>query len=125
LDFPSLDSSFLKLKVLIPLWTQTPSQFGLVSSIFFLNSFGQLTRVTITLSAYLNLARIAYPNSTLAPYLSLTRLHQCLPDLIHSYPAELSYLILLPIGLLLTLPYTVLPGQITLPDLFLIELLPT
>jgi hypothetical protein len=79
----------------------------------------------LTRSAYLNLARTAYPNSTRAPYLSLTRSHQCLPSLIHSYPAELSYLILLPIKLLLTRPYTVLPGRITLPDLFWIRLLPT
>jgi hypothetical protein len=47
-----LGSTLLELKVLIQLWTQTPSQFELVSSIFFLNSFGQLTRVTFTLSAY-------------------------------------------------------------------------
>jgi hypothetical protein len=33
-----------------------------------------------------------------------------------SYLAELPYLILLPIGLLHTQPYTALPGQITLPD---------
>jgi hypothetical protein len=47
-----LGSTLLELKVLIQLWTQTPSQFELVSSIFFLNSSGQLTRVTFTLSAY-------------------------------------------------------------------------
>jgi hypothetical protein len=59
LAYPSLDSSLLKLKVLIPLWTQDPSQFGLVSPIFFFNSSEQLTRVTFTLSAYQNIARTA------------------------------------------------------------------
>jgi hypothetical protein len=120
-----LDSSLLELKVLIPLWTRIASEFGLVSSIFFLNSSGQLTWVTSTVSAYLNLARTAYLNSTQVTYPSLTRSHQCLPGLIHSYPVELSYLILLPIELLLTWPYTVLPGRVTLPNLFLIRLLPT
>jgi hypothetical protein len=28
LAYPGLDYSLLKLKVLIPFWTQTPSQFG-------------------------------------------------------------------------------------------------
>jgi hypothetical protein len=41
---------------------------------------------------------------------------------IHLYRAELSYLILLLIGLLLTRHYTVLLGRITLPDLFPIRL---
>jgi hypothetical protein len=120
LGFPGLDSSSLQLKVLIPLWTQTPYQFGLASSIFFLNSFKQLTRVTFTLSAYPIspdwLTWIMPEQLTWTPSECLTRSHQCLPGLIHSYPAELLYLILLPIGLLLTRPYTVLPGQITLPD---------
>jgi hypothetical protein len=52
LAYPSLDSSLLELKVLIPLWTRTPSQFRLVSSIFFLNSSRQLTRVTFTRAPY-------------------------------------------------------------------------
>jgi hypothetical protein len=52
LAYPILDSSLLELKVLIPLWIQTPSQFELVFSIFFLNSSGQLTWITFTLSAY-------------------------------------------------------------------------
>jgi hypothetical protein len=70
----------------------------------------------LTRSAYPNLVRITYLSSTRAPYPSLTQLHQCLPGLICSYPAELHYPILLPIGLLLTCPYTVLPGRITLPN---------
>jgi hypothetical protein len=37
-------------------------------------------------------------------------------DQTSTYPTELPYLILLPIRLLLTRPYTVLPGQITLPN---------
>jgi hypothetical protein len=53
LAHPSLDSSLPELKVLIPFWTRTPSQFGIISSIFFLNSFEQVTWVTFTLSAYL------------------------------------------------------------------------
>jgi hypothetical protein len=111
-----LQSSLLELKVLIPFWTRTPSQFGLASSIFFLSSPGQLTRVTFTLLAYPNLARIAYPIFIRAPYLSLTRWHQCLPGLVCSYPAKLPYPILLPIRLLLTRSYTVLPSRINLPD---------
>jgi hypothetical protein len=55
----------------------------------------------------------------------LTRSHQCLLGLIRSYPAELPYPILLLVGLILIRPYTVLPGQITLPNLFPIGLLPT
>jgi hypothetical protein len=39
-----------------------------------------------------------------------------LTGLIRSYPTELRYPILLPIGLLLTQPYTILPGRITLLD---------
>jgi hypothetical protein len=96
-----LDSSLLELKVLIPLWTRTPSQFGLVSSIFFLNSSGQLTQVTFTLSAYLispdrltrippeQLARTACSSSTRAPY---------------------------PITSMLTRPYMFIPSWITLHD---------
>jgi hypothetical protein len=101
----------------------TPSQLGLVSSTFFLNSSRQLTwelysigLPDLTRLAYSNLALPAYPNSTRAPYPSLTRSHQCLPGLIHSYPVELPYMILFLMGLLLTQPHTVLRGQTTLPD---------
>jgi hypothetical protein len=48
-----------------------------------------------------------------------------LPGLTRSYPPELPYPILLLIGLLLARPYTVLPGRVTLPDLFPIRLLST
>jgi hypothetical protein len=167
LAYPSHDSSLLELKVLIPLWTRTPSQFKLVSSIFFFNSSGQLTWVTFTLSAYLiglpesrpnslpelHLSalpkpypitsmltrpytfipgRITLPNSspdqtstypalhdlTRSNYLtqSFSRSDFYLPGLTRSYSAGLPYPILLPVGLLLTRPYTVLPGRITLPD---------
>jgi hypothetical protein len=113
--------------VLIPLRTQAPSQF--FPSIFFLNSSGHLTRVTFALSAYPisidRLTRILPEHLTQTPPERLTRLVQCLPSLIRSYPAELSYPILLLIGLLLTQSYTVLPGRITLPDMFPIGLLPT
>jgi hypothetical protein len=78
----------------------------------------------LTRSAYLNLTRTAYLNFTQAPYPSLTRSYQYLPGLICSYPAELPYPILLPIRLLLTRPYMVLPGRITLLGLFPIGLLP-
>jgi hypothetical protein len=104
---------------LIPLWTQTPSQFGLVSSIFLLSSPGQLTRVSFTLSAYPIGIPESHPNS-------LSDLHpSTLPDRINAYLAKSPYPIILPIGLLLIQPYTVLPGRITLPDLFSIELPPT
>jgi hypothetical protein len=96
LVYPSLDSSLLKLKVLIPLWTRTPFHFRLACSIFFLSSPGQLTRVTFTLSAsdltrlaYPNLSRTAYPNIVWAPY---------------------------PIASMLTRPYMLIPDRITLPD---------
>jgi hypothetical protein len=129
LVYPDLDSSLLKLKVLIPLWTQTPFQFGLVSSISFLSSPGQLIRVTFTLSAYPilpdQLTQISPEQLTQNSPERLTRSHQYLAGLIHSYPTELLYPILLPIGLLLTRPYTVLPDRITLPDIFQIRLLPT
>jgi hypothetical protein len=159
LVYHDLDSSLLTLKVLSPLWTQTPLQFGPASSIFFLCLPRQLTWVTFTLSAYpiglpeshLNslpnphpstisepypitsmftrpynrLTRSAYLNTARTPYPSLTWSHQCLPGLICSYPVESPYLILLPIGLLLTQPYKVLPSRITLPDLFPVRLLPT
>jgi hypothetical protein len=106
--------------VLIPLWTQTPSQFGLVSSILFMNSFRQLTRVTFTLWSYLIspdwLTRISSQQLTQTPPERLTRSHQCLPRHICSYPAELPYPILLLIGLLLTWPYMVLRGRTTIPN---------
>jgi hypothetical protein len=127
LAYPGLDSFLLELKVLIPFWTRTPSQSRLASSIFFLSSPGQLTQVTFTLSAYPifrdRLTRISPEQLTWTSPEHLTWSHQCLPGLIHSYPAELPYLIVLPIRLLLIQPYTVLPGRITLPDLFLIGLL--
>jgi hypothetical protein len=75
----------------------------------------------LTRSAY----RILPEQLTRTPPEHLTRAHQCLPGLIRSYPAELPYLILLPIGLLLTRPYTVSPNRVTLPDLFSVRLLPT
>jgi hypothetical protein len=111
---------------LIPVWTtRTPLQFGPASSILFLSLPGQLTWLTFTLSAYLNLAQKAYLILTQMPYPSLIRLHQCLSGLICSYPAESPHPILLLIGLLLTGPYTVLPDRTTLPDPFPIGLLPT
>jgi hypothetical protein len=61
----------------------------------------------LTRSTNPNLTRTVYPNFTLAPY-----------------PVALPYPILHPIGLLLAQPYRVLPGQITLPDVFPIRLLP-
>jgi hypothetical protein len=112
LAYPGLDTFLLKLKALIPLWTWTPSQFRLVSSIFSLSSPRQLTRVTFTLSAYPNLAWTTYPNFIRG----LTRSHQCLPSLIRSYPAKLPYPILLSIGLLPTWSYPA-----TVPD-FLAQL---
>jgi hypothetical protein len=97
LVYSSLDSPLLELKILIPLWTWTPSQFGLVSSIFFLSSPGQLTRVTFTLSAYpIDLPK-SHPNSL--PKLQPSTLSE--PHLIAS---------------MLTWPYTLIPGRITLPD---------
>jgi hypothetical protein len=88
LAYPGLDSSFVKLQVLVPLRAQTPSQFGLVSSIFFLNSSGHLTWVTFTLSAYLIssdwLTQILPEQLTQTPPECLTR---ALPDHINAYPA--------------------------------------
>jgi hypothetical protein len=89
-----------------------------------LRSLEQLTEVIFTLSAYPNLARTGYPIFIQAPYPSLTQLHQCLRGLIRPYLAESPYPILLLIRLLLIWPYTVLPCRVTLPDLFLIRLLP-
>jgi hypothetical protein len=83
-----LDSSFLKLKVLIPLWTRTLSQFRLVSLIFFLNSSKQLTRVISTLSAHPTsldrLTRIPPKQLAWTPPNCLTR---ALPNHINVYPA--------------------------------------
>jgi hypothetical protein len=129
LAHPGLDPSLLKLKILMPLWTKTPSQFGMVSSIFFLSSPGQLTLVTFTLSAYPispdRLTRMSPEQLIPAPYLSFTRSYQCIPGLIRPYSVESPYSILLPIKLLHTRPYTVLPGRNTSPDLFPTRLLPT
>jgi hypothetical protein len=81
LAHPSPDSSLLKLKVLIPFWTWTPSQFGLVSSTFLLSSRGQLNRLTFTLSAY----PIDLPESHPS---GLSDHHpSALPDHINAYPA--------------------------------------
>jgi hypothetical protein len=93
LIYSGLDSALLRLKVLTPFWTLTPLQFGPNSSIFFLSLPIQLTRSS--------------PEC-------LIRSHQCLSGLICSYPAELLYPILLPIGLPLTRPYlTTLPDFLT------------
>jgi hypothetical protein len=124
--YPSPDSSLLELKVLIPLWTWTPFQFGLVSSIFFLISPGQLTRVTFTLLAYPFVLPESRPNS-------LSELHpSALPE---PYPITsilTRHYTFIPDQIILpdyspdqTSTYPVLPGRITLPDLFLIGLLPT
>jgi hypothetical protein len=74
LVYPGFDSPLLELKVLISLLTQTPFQFRLVSSIFFLSSPEQLTRVTFTLSSY----PIGLPESCMK---SLPELHSsALPE---------------------------------------------
>jgi hypothetical protein len=52
--YPGLDSSLLGLKVLTPLWTQSPVQFRPASSIFFMSLPRQLTRVSFTRIAYLS-----------------------------------------------------------------------
>jgi hypothetical protein len=74
--------------VLIPLRTRTPSQFGLVSSMFFLNSSGHLTRVTFTQSTYLisfdRLTQILPKQLTRTPPKRPTR---ALPNRINAYPA--------------------------------------
>jgi hypothetical protein len=82
---------------LIPLWTPTTFQFRHVSSIFFLSSPEQLTRVTFTLSAHPVGLPESHPNS-------LSELHlRALPE---PYP----------IASIITRPYTFIPGQITLPN---------
>jgi hypothetical protein len=97
LVYSGLDSSLLKLKVLIPPWSQTPFQFRLVSLIFFLSSSRQLTRAAFTLSAYPISLPESHPNS-------LPKLHpSTLPE---AYP----------IASMLTRPYMFLPDRITLPD---------
>jgi hypothetical protein len=58
---------------------------------------------------YNQLTQSAYPNLARTPYPTLTQSNQCLPGHICSNLAELPYPILLPIGLLLTQPYMVLP----------------
>jgi hypothetical protein len=94
----------------------------------FLNLLLEFTRTTyrgnlhpiglpdLTRSTYQNLARTSYLTFIQAPYPSLTQLHQCLPGLIRPYSAESPYPILLPTKILLTWPYTVLPGRITSPN---------
>jgi hypothetical protein len=63
------------------------TQFGLVSSIFFLSSSRQLTQVTFTISAYPispdRLTRISPEQLTRTPAKRLTR---ALPDRINAYP---------------------------------------
>jgi hypothetical protein len=89
LIYSDLDSALLRRKVLTPLWTRTPFQFGPASSIFFLSLPRQLTWSS--------------PEC-------LIRSHQCLSGLICSYPVELLY----PIGLLLTRSYpATLPNFLT------------
>jgi hypothetical protein len=80
LAYPGLDSSLLELKVLIPLWTRTPSQFRLVFSIFFWSSPGQLTWVTFTY----RLTQIS-PEQLIRN--SFKRLTRALADRINAYPA--------------------------------------
>lgn len=88
LTHPGLDSSLHELKVLIPLWTRTPSQFELVSSIFFLSSPGQLTRVTFTLLAYPILPdRLTWISPEQLIWSSSERLTRALPDRINAYAA--------------------------------------
>jgi hypothetical protein len=100
LAYPGLDSSLLELKVLIPSSTQTPSKFGPASSIFFLNSSGQLTRVTFTPSAY---------------PISPDRLTRILPEqLTRTPPSALTKPFLT--ASMLTWPYTFVSSRITLPN---------
>jgi hypothetical protein len=96
LIYPGLDSTLLRLKVLIPLWTRTPLQFGPSFSIFFLSLPGQLTRVTFTLSAY----PIGLPESR----------PDSLPD---PHPNALSEPY--PIASMFIWPYMFIPGRISLP----------
>jgi hypothetical protein len=65
--YPGFNSSLHGLKVLIPLWTRTPFQFGLVYSIFF-SLPGQLSQVTFTVSAYLIGLPESRPNSLPDPH---------------------------------------------------------
>jgi hypothetical protein len=83
-----LDSSLLELKVLVPIQTRTPSQFGLVSSIFFSNLSGQLTWVTFTLSAYpISPYRLTRNPPEQLAWTPPNRLTRALLDRINAYPA--------------------------------------
>jgi hypothetical protein len=62
LVYPGLDSSLLKLKVLIPPWTT------------YLGNLYPIGLPDLTRSAYLNLAQTAYPNFTQVPYLRASML---------------------------------------------------
>jgi hypothetical protein len=97
LIYPSHDSTLNGLKVLIPLWTWTPLQFGHVSSIFFLTLLGQLTRVIFTLSTY----PIDLPKSC----------PDSLPDP-HTNALSEPY----PIASMFIQSYMFIPGRIILPD---------
>jgi hypothetical protein len=116
---------------MIPLWTQNPLQFGPASSIFFLSLLRQLTRVTFTLSAYLNLIRTTYPILTRAPYPITSMFTRPYNWLTRSYPISLleSHPNTLPepypITSMFTWPYMFIPGRITLPDHFPVRLPPT
>jgi hypothetical protein len=118
LVYTGLDSSSLGLKVLTALCTQTPLQFRPAFSIFFLSLPGQLTQVTFTLSAYLNLARTTYPILTRASYLSLIRSHQCLPVLVISLPKSCPNTLSepYPITSMFTQTDMFIPSRITVPD---------
>jgi hypothetical protein len=96
----------------------------------FLNLLLEFTRTTYSGNIYRIglpdwLTRISLGQLTQSSPECLIRLQQCLSGLICSYLTESPYPILLPIGLLLTRPYTVLPNQISLPDPFSVRLLPT
>jgi hypothetical protein len=86
--YSGLDSFLFELKVLIPLWTRTPSQFGLVFSIFFLSSLVLLTWITFTLSVYpISLDRLTRISPKQLIRSSSERLTRALPDCLNSYPA--------------------------------------
>jgi hypothetical protein len=111
-----LDSALLRLKVLTPLWTWTPLQFGPASSIFFLSLPIQLTRsspecVIRALSDDINVYLALYVH-TRTNYFTrfFSRSDLYLPDHTRSpYPTSLSDPFL--IGLLTTRSYPA-----TLPD---------
>jgi hypothetical protein len=84
LFYLGLDSSLLRLKVLIPPWTQTPFQFGFV----FLNLLLEFTRTTYPGNLY----PIGLPDLTRIESKQLTRtspehLTRALPDHINAYLA--------------------------------------